>query len=525
MKLLINIWFLVFLGSNYASAQGAGVRGGGEVSRGELYDLVSPYTCTWVNGNQMIRENKEVVGLLNKVSRLDWYFAASILNEIRQLKFCKTSQLLPVLKKINPSPGKSYFKERAAFRLGNEVWWDVDLAATLPAKSRAWLLIHESLHTWMEYNIDSAFYYQNLWSTVVTLNKVVEGMIKTLDEMYFQLEQNLVRFPRHVRSIDIQTRRVLEFIFSSESAKSQAILNSKNPEQLIQLNTPLPPQIRAALLTQDAMKLESQFDLESQLLASIQSIMKNGTLDNFKSLFKKTYTRINPLALALAIFDQLKSDKQKELIPHLEGSFLTIVKLLNSAEVSVESRPNFVSFTVNEAFTKLTQMGSLKRPFYLRNIVPFSLKTDIATTSSALIDAESQSISIGNSKVIAKLETTSGGTKVGSHSESVQVILFNDASVSAEFKALAQLTVHMIRTQQGDNIIKLLKENAEFKSVFDSEKWIRQIESFEPTIAREKEVGITIAKQTADRAYLKFMELIESQVTQMQYDWFLKLLN
>src|SRR4051794_8074148 len=92
---------LLLLSAAAASAEGVGVRGGGEVVdiNGELFlrDIVEKSVCDSKTGSEMLAAAPATEKLLAAVEKLDWYFALELKRELRFLRFCMTGTLKPLM--------------------------------------------------------------------------------------------------------------------------------------------------------------------------------------------------------------------------------------------------------------------------------------------------------------------------------------------------------------------------------------------------------------------------------------------
>src|ERR1700677_791455 len=81
-----------------------GTRGGGKgVYIGkEIYlsDIIQKKghenACRWRSGDTVLAENPYINKILDKISSVDWYFAADLKTQIQSLNFCFIGQLRPV---------------------------------------------------------------------------------------------------------------------------------------------------------------------------------------------------------------------------------------------------------------------------------------------------------------------------------------------------------------------------------------------------------------------------------------------
>lgn len=181
-------------------SEGSGVRGGGEIvdyqGSPELRDLVDSTTCDWISGDQMVTKVPTVESILAKLSELDWYFAFELEREIRSLDYCLTSHLIKINTQDRDALTTTYLQDtsQVAIRLNHDVYIDQVLMASLTAQSQGYLLIHETMHSYLRMKEPQR--NQKLRSMVKSIQKAVNGSISNVKDLHFQMTKNAIQFPQ-----------------------------------------------------------------------------------------------------------------------------------------------------------------------------------------------------------------------------------------------------------------------------------------------------------------------------------------
>ncbi|MBI2604886.1 MAG: hypothetical protein HYW49_02275, partial [Deltaproteobacteria bacterium] len=243
MKTVVGILVLFgfVLGANPARAQllapsdrtaihDEGTRGGGETTivngRRELRDLYEKSACEWTSGANMMALAPHVRAVLDRIAALDWYFAFDLEREIRALDWCLTGRLVRVntQDKDALTVVENSRAEQVAIRvLGTgEVYVDQNLFAQMSEKSRAYLLIHETIHGYL--GLDVARRNEKLRSIVKALSKVEAGSIATRASLRYALSSNKIEFAGNADALDPFKGYVLYVL--GGSARKRSVLES-----------------------------------------------------------------------------------------------------------------------------------------------------------------------------------------------------------------------------------------------------------------------------------------------------------
>ncbi len=194
--------------SDRAAIQKEGTRGGGETAivngRRELRDLYEKTACEWTSGASMMALAPHTRAVLDRIAALDWYFAFDLERGIRSLDWCLTGRLIRVntQDKDALTVVQNSRTEQVAIRvLGtSEVYVDQNLFAQMSEKSRAYLLIHETIHGYLGFDVTRR--NEKLRSIVKALSKVEAGGIASRASLRYALSNNKIEFAGNTDALD-----------------------------------------------------------------------------------------------------------------------------------------------------------------------------------------------------------------------------------------------------------------------------------------------------------------------------------
>ncbi len=182
----------------------------------------------------MIGENPQVKVILQKIANVDWYFANVMEREIKKLDWCITGKLIKVNTEDRDSISTPVTQnaEQVAIRMleSTEVYLDDSLFSTLSDNSKAFLILHETLHSLL--NIDETLRNKKLRSTVKTLNRITTGEIKTRKDFYFQIQKNGIKYPALTGAVDPIKNYIL-FVFGDDSTRAEVLAKAGNINSLV----------------------------------------------------------------------------------------------------------------------------------------------------------------------------------------------------------------------------------------------------------------------------------------------------
>lgn len=296
------------------SAFASGGRGGGNVidvdSTPYLMDLVSRAVCDWKKGSEFVSELPELQNALKKLSRLDWYFAHDLEQEIGALSFCMTGELYTV----NPYDRFSIVRRpvgekvrQAAYRLDENAYIDSEIFNRMNAENRAMLIVHETMHSYLDMRTHERGL--KLRSMVKVIDQVRKGEIVTRAKLHFAMEKNEILFPTSVEALDGK-KDVLMFLKSSLPEQIATIKKTLKPETLADLN----PEMIEFLAPWDRKILKRGGNVKILMEAMIATLQESTPEEIAKIIDLKLYDKLDPVMVALSGFYSLDKDQKSAVM-------------------------------------------------------------------------------------------------------------------------------------------------------------------------------------------------------------------
>lgn len=218
-----------------------GTRGGGEIlwtdGQGRLRDLVDPSVCEYKMGTELRKEYPQIDQVLRKTAELDWYFAAGLKSEINQLDICFTKKLIRLrnqdrdsVVKENPQP-----RDQAAIRFlfSRDVYINRDYFNGMPESDRAYLIIHEAMHSFIPYYTSRR--NESIRAAVKTLERVEQGVIRSASKLHADLDRSSVQYPWTAAKLQAY-RTAIEFSLASMDDQRELLLNTANLDSLFRID-------------------------------------------------------------------------------------------------------------------------------------------------------------------------------------------------------------------------------------------------------------------------------------------------
>jgi hypothetical protein len=296
------------------SAFASGGRGGGNVidvdSTPYLMDLVSRAVCDWKKGSEFVAELPELRNALNKLARLDWYFAHDLEQEIGTLSFCMTGPLYSV----NPYDRDSLVRrpmgelvKQVAYRLYENAYVDTEIFEKMNAENRAMLIVHETMHSYLDMGTFERGL--KLRSMVKAIDKVTKGEIVTRAKLHLAMEKNEIIFPTSVEALEGK-RDVLMFLKSSLPEQIATIKKTLKPETLAELN----PEIIEFLAPWDRKLLKRGGNIRILMDAMLATLQESTPEEIAKIIDLKLYDNLDPVMVALTGFYSLDKDQKSSVM-------------------------------------------------------------------------------------------------------------------------------------------------------------------------------------------------------------------
>ena len=366
----------------YAS-NSEGTRGGGEIINRhgykELRDLLDQTTCDWKSGDEIIDAAPDVLNVLKKVSALDWYFAFDLERQIRQLNWCFTGALIKVNTEDRDSltVSQDYNTTQAAIRMldSNEVYIDSGIFKDLSARTKAYLVIHETIHSYLDINEPQR--NSKLRSMVKSIANVMNGQITTRKSFDLQLSENDIQFPLSTSVLDPFQDYIL-FVLGSADMRAQILARAKDLGQLFAAESQF-ANFSQALTAADQASFSGY-----TLVNAVQEICSSGDANLAQALITNPTIGEEPLLACLSaagpnpslrnqivglpifkkIMEQLTASMQAKTFS-IQEYRLTVsssVEMLTATESLAPSVP-FISLTPVNAFNWLS-LNSRGAAFY-----------------------------------------------------------------------------------------------------------------------------------------------------------------
>lgn len=211
-----------------AETGGTDVGGGGEVvivdGRPSLRDLVDNTVCTWVTGNSFKATLTYFPTVMQALEQTHWYFAASLPNELSKLTFCLTEGDLRQVDTEDQDGLTIYYlpgeTRQVAVRINDRVYLDTKLFGALDERNQAYLVVHETMHTYIALNASQR--NSKLRSMVRTIEKNVSSPLSKKD-FGLQLAMNLVDIVPTTETLDASMSAVKGALDSSLSLRARII--------------------------------------------------------------------------------------------------------------------------------------------------------------------------------------------------------------------------------------------------------------------------------------------------------------
>lgn len=285
--------------------EGGGTRGGGETvdfnGRPELRDLVEQSVCEWRGGDDVVAATPHVRTVLRNISRLNWYFALALESEIRNLNYCITGALVRV--RTEDEDGLTAVvtegTRQVAIRLMDEVYIDDTIFQRMSARSQAYLIVHEAMHSFLSWGEEQR--NQKLRSIVRAVEGIEAGRISTRSSLALQMERNGVDFPADVSELDAYQRQVT-FMLGDFATRTQALVASNNPVRFFATMSSL----NSNLLWTPHRELLKQASLES----FVEEVIFNDSTEVLELLAR-------PSNIRTTVLTQATLSANSELNPHV----------------------------------------------------------------------------------------------------------------------------------------------------------------------------------------------------------------
>ena len=320
------------------AVEGSGTRGGtGHTTyvNGTPYllDLVTRAVCDWQSADEILERQPYLEKALKEISKLDWYFAMDLRDELNSLDFCFTGPLYrvdPALDRNSPIQGPSERLRQMGLRIGKTVYIDQELYENKDSRNQAMSIIHEVTHSYLSMGLsDRGLKHRSL---VRILDQVASGKETTISKLHLSFRQNGVDFPLTVTKLN-PVRAQVEFIKMDLSAQAEILLRASQPLELVRLSD-----AQINLLSRwDQSRLQLQGGAQLLLRTILAEAMLRADRAQMEVLLAKNYGATNPIRVALNLFNQLSQGARSAVLDHQDFSAYAVSAVESISQASVKS--------------------------------------------------------------------------------------------------------------------------------------------------------------------------------------------
>lgn len=255
-----------------------------------LRDLVETTNCSWVSGTDVMAQNPLTAEALRRVGRLDWYFAAELKQEILDLDYCLTGNLVRVDTSDIENLVAVYETRtgQVAIRFNRQVYINEGMMNRMPEIDRAMLVIHEAMHSYLGRH--EVMRNQKLRSQIQSIYKVFQGQIATTESLHKQMENNSIQFPR-TSKILLPLKEAVLLVIGTPAEKREIVFKSKSLKVLLanvkKINPRLLTPWHAELLNGSELVNLSYQGIMAEDIALLEKLLseKEFELDVYSMLF------------------------------------------------------------------------------------------------------------------------------------------------------------------------------------------------------------------------------------------------
>lgn len=454
------------------SEGGEGTNGGGDYIDIKgipvLKEFASKAVCNWVDPEELLKNNYSFGRILEKLAKMNWYFAASIRNEFFHLNYCLTGELVKVnTRDLDSVTAPVYFNEKQlAFRLdrnvyiNQEVFYGYDRFGNInpnypygmPNLSRGGTLIHETIHSFLP--MDTPHRNQRLGSTVESIRKVYSGEITTKTDFERQMAGNQVNFPSSDLVLD-RDRIFIEYVLSDSKQREDILLNNDN---YVKIFSPKHIELLKHLHTKHIRKFMNLLPNPMEWVIQEVCTREDGRLFQriLDDIIKyKEVPTTDPILACVAVSSRYSDFYIKYLKTNL-------------------SNRSFVSFRINQFLEK----------YISRNVSSYGSKININKEMSDLFNY----------------------SDTNAHPSVLSLDYVTSSKINTELKAIAKLIAFILDNNGLEEIKALLLTNEHFIKVFSVKDLVEAVYSIHETkVSAEK-------KYTLDALPLLFQSLAQSFV-------------
>ncbi|MGE3611171.1 MAG: hypothetical protein AB7I27_16385 [Bacteriovoracaceae bacterium] len=318
--------------SFHSFAGADGTRGGESVNidnHPRLRDLVEKSVCEWQSGNYFFKSEPMLKEVLKQLAQVDWYFSSDLENQINSLNYCLTGALVKIDTADQESLTATYSlkAKQVGIRLYDTVYLDYALMQSMPELDRSMLIIHEAMHSYLNY--EESMRNQKLRSQVRVVRDVFEGRVSERSLLHLSMKNNSIQFPLLVDLLDSKKSQV-QYLISSAKEKREVLLKVDSVKDWIKSVLSIP---QSALTAEDSMILKN-ISYEQVISLSINS----EDVELLKKLLKESKEQVlmaiyaNDSAMSSKVIQQLlleqghQQDFANIILNDLSTKVLTVVE-------------------------------------------------------------------------------------------------------------------------------------------------------------------------------------------------------
>lgn len=189
-----------------AGAASLGTRGGGNSidvnGRPTLRDLIDKSVCSWMSGKDVLHDEPYLESVLTSLGQVHFSFRELLRNETLVLNYCFTEG---TLNRVNTEDAKGLTilegpsGDQVAVRVEDRVYIDKKIFRAMDDKSRAFLVIHEVMHSFIPWGVE---HRNNKLRSMVRYLSEMQFSPEKVDSLLLQIRMNDVQMPSTPQTLE-----------------------------------------------------------------------------------------------------------------------------------------------------------------------------------------------------------------------------------------------------------------------------------------------------------------------------------
>ena len=259
---------------------------------------INSESCHWITGADLKQKLPAIGSFLQKLTVLDWYWAAELSAEMEDLSYCESS----------------YSSHWLSFRRGRQIFLDVIKLQTLPATEQIQVLSQELVKSYLQPSLQTSYQAQRFSES---LSKVMQGTLQSTHDLHLQMKENNIQFSRAVLQLQSH-RRALEFLLAdSQSRLMELKTEGAFLEMKVALKSVPTDKIQPSHKTLITHVLQPTYSIKNLILQTCSSPHFN--LLQWQTLFNNGLSKPTLIANCLhALKSQPNIEVESELVQTLD---------------------------------------------------------------------------------------------------------------------------------------------------------------------------------------------------------------